>query len=75
MADAGAVSWMFHKKGDIVIPKSAATVDDLMNIVFDAGGEDRATMAKTGKSSASLRLRSDARSGEEGRHRARLRPA
>ena len=22
MAEAGAVSWMFHKKGDIVIPKS-----------------------------------------------------
>ena len=31
---------MFHKKGDIVIPKSAATEDDLMNIVLEAGGED-----------------------------------
>src|ERR1700716_137171 len=40
MADAGAVSWMFHKKGDIVIPKSAAKEDDLMNIVLEAGGED-----------------------------------
>jgi YebC/PmpR family DNA-binding regulatory protein len=40
MADAGAVSWMFHKKGDIVIPKSAAKEDDLMGIVLDAGAED-----------------------------------
>src|SRR5204863_7763295 len=40
MAEAGAVSWMFHKKGDIVIPKSAAKEDDLMGIVLDAGAED-----------------------------------
>jgi len=40
MAEAGAVSWMFHKKGDIVIPKSAAKEDDLMAIVLDAGAED-----------------------------------
>src|SRR6516165_5514658 len=40
MAEAGAVSWMFHKKGDIVIPKAAAKEDDLMGIVLEAGGED-----------------------------------
>ena len=40
MAEAGAVSWMFHKKGDIVIAKSAAEEDDLMTIVLDAGAED-----------------------------------
>ncbi len=40
MAEAGAVSWMFHKKGDIVIPKTAAKEDDLMNIVLETGGED-----------------------------------
>ena len=40
MAEAGAVAWMFHKKGDIVIPKSAAKEDDLMGIVIEAGGED-----------------------------------
>src|ERR1700687_4580031 len=33
MASAGAVAYMFHKKGDIIIPKSAATADDLMNII------------------------------------------
>src|SRR5438445_13839660 len=31
---------MFHKKGDIIIPKSAAKEDDLMNIVLEPGGED-----------------------------------
>jgi len=40
MAEAGAVSWMFHKKGDIVVPKSAAKEDDLMAIVLEAGADD-----------------------------------
>src|SRR5271169_292188 len=40
MADAGAVSYMFHKKGDIVISKSAVKEDDLMAVVLDAGAED-----------------------------------
>jgi len=40
MAEAGAVSWMFHKKGDIVVAKSAVKEDDLMAVVLDAGAED-----------------------------------
>src|SRR5499427_2863805 len=40
MAEAGAVSWMFHKKGDIVVPKAAAREDDLMGLVLEAGAED-----------------------------------
>ena len=40
MAEAGAVSWMFHKKGDIVVSKSVAKEDDLMGVVLDAGAED-----------------------------------
>src|SRR5690349_8671360 len=40
MAEAGAVSWMFHKKGDIIVPKAAAKEDDLMGIVLEAGAED-----------------------------------
>jgi len=40
MAAAGAVAYMFQKKGDIIIPKSAAKADDLMNLIIDAGGED-----------------------------------
>jgi YebC/PmpR family DNA-binding regulatory protein len=40
MASAGAVAYMFHKKGDIVVPKSAANEDDLMGIVLEAGADD-----------------------------------
>src|ERR1700731_5195263 len=40
MAEAGAVSWMFHKKGYIVVPKSAAKEDDLMGLVLENGGDD-----------------------------------
>ena len=40
MGEAGSVSWMFHKKGTIMVPKSAAKEDDLMNIILEAGGED-----------------------------------
>src|SRR3954451_7560129 len=40
MAEAGAVSWMFHKKGYIVVPKTAIQEDALMNIVLENGGED-----------------------------------
>jgi YebC/PmpR family DNA-binding regulatory protein len=40
MAEAGAVAWMFHKKGDIIVPKSAAKEDDLMSLVLENGGED-----------------------------------
>ncbi len=40
MASAGAVAYLFHKKGDILVAKSAAKEDDLMNIVLENGGED-----------------------------------
>jgi YebC/PmpR family DNA-binding regulatory protein len=40
MADAGAVSYMFHKKGEVIVPKSAIKEDDLMAVVLDAGAED-----------------------------------
>jgi YebC/PmpR family DNA-binding regulatory protein len=40
MAEAGAVGWMFHKKGDIMVAKSAAKEDDLMSLVLENGGED-----------------------------------
>ncbi len=40
MGEAGSVSWMFHKKGQIVVPKTAAKEDDLMNIVLETGGDD-----------------------------------
>src|SRR3954463_14177747 len=40
IARAGAVADLFHKKGDSVIPKTAAKEDDLMNIVLEAGADD-----------------------------------
>lgn len=40
MASAGAVAYLFHKKGDIVIAKTAAKEDDLMGIVLEAGADD-----------------------------------
>ena len=40
MAGAGAVSWIFTKKGYFLIEKSQAKEDDLMNLVLEAGAED-----------------------------------
>src|ERR1700728_1443237 len=40
MGAEGAVSWMFTKKGVIVVAKSAADEDKLTEIVLDAGAED-----------------------------------
>jgi len=40
MAGAGSVSWMFEKKGYIVISKSTIDEDKLMSIALDAGAED-----------------------------------
>jgi YebC/PmpR family DNA-binding regulatory protein len=40
MAESGAVGWMFHRKGDIVIAKEQAGEEKLMGIVLDAGAED-----------------------------------
>jgi YebC/PmpR family DNA-binding regulatory protein len=43
MAEAGAVQWMFHAKGQIVIPRSAIDEESLIELVLDAGAEDVAT--------------------------------
>ena len=40
LAEAGAVGWMFHRKGEIVVPKEAASEDKLLGVVLDSGGED-----------------------------------
>ena len=40
MADAGSVQWMFHQKGTITVPKSAADEETLLGVVLDAGAED-----------------------------------
>ena len=40
LGEAGCVSWMFSKRGSIAVPKHAATEEDLLNIVLEAGAED-----------------------------------
>jgi YebC/PmpR family DNA-binding regulatory protein len=40
LSEPGAVAWQFERKGLILLPKSAATEDDLMLAALDAGAED-----------------------------------
>lgn len=40
MAGAGSVSWMFEKKGYIVVSKKTIDEDKLMGVALDAGAED-----------------------------------
>jgi YebC/PmpR family DNA-binding regulatory protein len=40
LAGAGSVSWMFSKKGYILIEKTQSKEEELMSIVLDAGAED-----------------------------------
>ncbi len=40
LGESNSVRFMFSKKGLIVIPKSAASEEKLMDIVLEAGGED-----------------------------------
>lgn len=40
LAGAGAVSWLFEKKGLFIVNKKDASEDQLMPIVLDAGAED-----------------------------------
>jgi YebC/PmpR family DNA-binding regulatory protein len=40
LAEAGAVGWMFHRKGEIVVPKEQADEDQMLGIVLDAGADD-----------------------------------
>lgn len=42
MAEPGAVSWMFTKKGIVQVPKAGVGEDDLMTVVLAAGAEDMA---------------------------------
>ena len=39
MAEPGAVSWQFERKGVVMVPKSVGE-DELMVAALDAGGED-----------------------------------
>jgi YebC/PmpR family DNA-binding regulatory protein len=39
-ADAGSVSYLFNRKGVVIVPKGAFSEDDLMLAVLDAGAEE-----------------------------------
>ncbi|MBI4227627.1 MAG: YebC/PmpR family DNA-binding transcriptional regulator [Candidatus Omnitrophica bacterium] len=43
MAGAGATAWLFHKKGYLIVEKSAADEEKLMNLVLEAGADDLKT--------------------------------
>ena len=40
LGESNCVSWMFEKKGYIVIPKDKASEEALLEVVLDAGGDD-----------------------------------
>jgi YebC/PmpR family DNA-binding regulatory protein len=39
-ADAGSVSYLFNRKGVVIVPKATLTEDDIMLAVLDAGAEE-----------------------------------
>jgi transcriptional/translational regulatory protein YebC/TACO1 len=39
-ADAGSVSYLFNRKGVVIVPKAGLSEDDLMLAVLDAGAEE-----------------------------------
>jgi YebC/PmpR family DNA-binding regulatory protein len=43
MADAGAVQWMFHAKGQVAVPRASVDEDTLIELALDAGAEDVTT--------------------------------
>lgn len=47
MAEAGAVSWQFHKKGLFVVEKGKVEEDRLLSLALDAGAEDVKVDEKT----------------------------
>jgi YebC/PmpR family DNA-binding regulatory protein len=40
LAEPGAVAWQFERKGVIILEKSTATEEQLMDVTLDAGAED-----------------------------------
>src|SRR6476659_5867579 len=46
IAETGAVSWQFHRKGVIILPKAVGE-DDLMLVAMEAGAEDLADQGDT----------------------------
>lgn len=47
MAEAGAVSWQFHKKGLLTVDRGKVEEDQLISLALDAGAEDVKAGAKS----------------------------
>lgn len=47
LAGAGSVSWLFHKKGFIIVNKRSADEERLMSIALESGAEDLSTSEET----------------------------
>ncbi|SIT07251.1 YebC/PmpR family DNA-binding transcriptional regulator [Alicyclobacillus vulcanalis] len=47
LAESGAVAWMFHRYGRIVVPKEGVDADDLMMVALEAGADDVVERART----------------------------
>lgn len=47
LGESGCVSWMFHKKGYIVVPKKDIKEDTLLEVVLNSGGEDLEEVQET----------------------------
>jgi len=43
LGETGSVSWMFHRKGIITLPKQGKSEDEIMELVLDAGADDLQT--------------------------------
>jgi YebC/PmpR family DNA-binding regulatory protein len=47
MADPGSVSYMFNRKGVVIVPKSGLSEDDVLLAVLDAGAEEVNDLGET----------------------------
>ena len=47
LADPGSVSYVFHRKGVVIVPKGALSEDDLLEVVLDAGAEEVNDLGET----------------------------
>jgi YebC/PmpR family DNA-binding regulatory protein len=47
MADAGSVSYMFNRRGVLLVPKAGMTEDDLLAVVLEAGAEEINDLGET----------------------------
>jgi len=47
MADPGSVSYLFHRKGVVLVPKAGLGEDDVLTAVLDAGAEEVNDLGET----------------------------